>query len=112
MDKPTKKQTLLLEFINDFTKLNNYSPSYREIMAALNLKSVSAVAEHIDNCVAAGFLKRVPGTARSLEIVPPLDYTQTIELFHIKIHELEQKSGTKEDIQTLRSAAKLLEIDL
>ncbi len=73
MVKPTKKQTLLLEYIADFTASNDFSPSYREIAAALGLSSVSAVAEHIDNCVAAGHLKKIPGAARSLEVVQPVD---------------------------------------
>ena len=47
--KITKKQLAVLEFIENFTEENGYSPSYREIMAGLGLSSVSAVAEHIDN---------------------------------------------------------------
>ena len=56
----TKKQTLILDFINEFTATNNYSPSYREIMSGLGLTSVSAVAEHIDNLVAKGALRKIP----------------------------------------------------
>ena len=73
MSRPTKKQTALLEFIENFTQENNFSPSYREIMRAMSLSSVSAVAEHIENCIAAGFLKKTPGTARSLEVIKPVD---------------------------------------
>ena len=80
--KPTKKQTSLLTFIEEFTATNNFSPSYREIMRALGLSSVSAVAEHIDNCVAAGFLKKTPGAPRSLEVIKPVDIDQTIENLH------------------------------
>ena len=49
--KLTKKQVALLNFIQDFTEENGFSPTYREIMAGLELSSVSAVAEHIDNLV-------------------------------------------------------------
>ena len=73
MPKPTKKQTALLEYIETFTRENSFSPSYREIMRALHLNSVSAVAEHIENCVAAGFLKKIPNTPRSLEVIKPVD---------------------------------------
>ena len=45
---PTKKQYELLLFIDNFIKDNGYGPSYREIMRALNYKSVSTVAVHID----------------------------------------------------------------
>ena len=43
--KLTKKQALIIEFINDFTGTRGVSPTYREIMTALGLSSVSAVAE-------------------------------------------------------------------
>ena len=56
--KLTKKQLAVLEFIQDFTEERGISPSYREIQAGLALSSVSAVAEHIDNLVAKGVLKK------------------------------------------------------
>ena len=55
--KLTKKQALIIDFINDFTARQGESPSYREIMSALGLSSVSAVAEHIDNLVKKALLK-------------------------------------------------------
>lgn len=131
MNKPTKKQAALLKFIDEYTTANNVSPSYRDIQQALNLRSVSAVAEHINNCVAAGFLKKVPNTARSLEIIPIEDHKETIQLIQRKIIELnqqlapkvnaegevEQISQTKQesirdDIMTLKAAGKILGLDL
>lgn len=102
----TKKQTLILNFISDFTKENNYSPSYREIMTGLGLSSVSAVAEHVDNLVAKGVIKKVPGAARSLEITLK-NNSETIELF--KSHFL---TATPEERETLLAAAKILELNL
>ena len=64
----TKKQKLLLDFIDGFTKGQGYSPTYREIMQALGYKSVSTVAKHIDNLVAGGQLVKREGEARSLEV--------------------------------------------
>ena len=123
MQQPTKKQTALLKFINDFTEEHNYSPSYREIMRALNLNSVSAVAEHINNCVAAGFLKKVPGAARSLKVIPLHDYKETRALFRQKLADLNAKLesadtsdsaklGLRDDVRTLHAAAAILGIDL
>jgi SOS-response transcriptional repressor LexA len=68
-NKPTKKQTELLEFIEAFTVEHGYSPSYREIQAGFNLRSVSAVSEHIENLALKGLIRKVSGTARSLEVV-------------------------------------------
>lgn len=112
---PTKKQRVLLKFIQDFSIDHEYSPSYREIQRAMGLKSVSAVAEHIDNCVKAGFLKKIPNAARTLEVIPLETHEETQKLFVKKLKELEAQLaddptnvGLKDDITTLKGAAKLL----
>lgn len=66
---PTKKQRVLIDFIVQFTSEHGYNPSYREIMNALDYKSVSTVATHINNLVASGYLKKTDHSARSLEVV-------------------------------------------
>lgn len=104
--KLTKKQALIIDFIKEFTARQGESPSYREIMSALGLNSVSAVAEHIDNLVAKGALKKTPGTARSLEVVD-LSYPETTALFQ---QTLTRVSG--EEAATLRQAAEILGLDL
>lgn len=124
MNKPTKKQAALLKFIDDYSVENNASPSYREIQSALGLGSVATVAQHIENCVVAGFLKKVPNAARSLEVIPLEDYKETTQLLKGKIHDLtdklesgeelsEQKvQSIRDDIITLRAAAKILGLDV
>lgn len=104
--KLTKKQLAVLEFIQDFTEENGHSPSYREIMEGLGLTSVSAVAEHIDNLVAKGALRKTPGEARSLEI---LDYkhTETVNLFKAKMMD-----ASEADKSILLKAAEILGLDL
>lgn len=72
-NRPSKKQKELLGFIDEFIKGNGYGPSYREIMRALNYKSVSTVAIHVDGLVARGFLRKDKHSARSLEVVSVLD---------------------------------------
>ena len=104
--KLTKKQLALLDFLQDFTEEKGYSPSYREIMAGMGLTSVSAVAEHVENLVEKGVLKKVPGAARSLEI---LDYKHksTVELFKIRMMEC-----TEEEKKILLRAAEILGIEV
>ena len=104
--KLTKKQLAVLDFLQDFTEEKGYSPSYREIQAGLGLSSVSAVAEHIDNLVEKGVLKKVPGAARSLEI---LDYKheETVQLFQAKM-----VSCSEEEKKVLEQAAEILGLDL
>ena len=104
--KLTKKQLAVLDFLQNFTEENGYSPSYREIMTGLGLSSVSAVAEHIDNLIAKGVLRKVPGAARSLEV---LDYKheETVELFRVKMMDCAES-----DKEILVKAAEILGLDL
>lgn len=67
--KLTKKQKVLLDFVAEFSKEHDYSPTFREIMYALGYKSVSTVAKHIDNLVVLGCIVKREGEARSLEVI-------------------------------------------
>lgn len=67
--RPSKKQRELLSFIDGFIAGHGYGPSYREIMRALNYKSVSTVAVHVDGLIAKGHLHKRDHSARSLEVV-------------------------------------------
>ncbi len=69
--RPTKKQRELLSYIEEFIAAKGYSPSYREIMTALNYNSVATVALHIDNLIKRGHLEKRDHSARSLEVVDP-----------------------------------------
>lgn len=115
MANPTKKQLALLKFIEQFTQEHDVSPTYREIQAALGLRSVSAVAEHINNCVTAGYLKKTDNTARSLEVLIFEKHPEAEALFAKKITALEARlaehpedEAIKDGIATLKAAAKLL----
>ena len=68
-NRPSKKQRELLSFIESFIGSHGYGPSYREVMQALDYKSVSTVATHINNLVKKGQLIKRDGSARSLEVV-------------------------------------------
>ncbi len=104
--KLTKKQSAVLDFISDFQRTHDYSPSYREIAAGLNLTSVSSVAEHVDHLVALGALKRSPGAARSLEVVD-LSFPETTALFQTRL-----LTAKPDEVAILRKAGKILGIDL
>ena len=132
MTMPTKKQQALLKFIDEFTDANGVSPSYREIADGLGLSSIASVAQHIDNCVAAGFLEKRPHEARSLRVLGAVnEYPEFARLIRQKIAALnaqeaaesenpdisaEDRSVTKklvsEQIATLKKAAKILGIRL
>jgi SOS-response transcriptional repressor LexA len=67
--RPSKKQRELLSFIEGFIAGHGYGPSYREIMRALEYKSVSTVAVHVNGLIQKGQLIKHDRSARSLEVV-------------------------------------------
>jgi len=69
--RPTKKQKELLEYIEAFIAKQGYSPSYREIMKALQYSSVATVALHVNNLIRRGHLQKRDRSARSLEVLNP-----------------------------------------
>lgn len=104
--KLTKKQSLIVDFISEYTNREGESPSYREIMSALGLSSVSAVAEHIDNLVAKGAIRKTPGAARSLEVVD-LSFPETTTLFRERL-----AHASTDEANILEQAAEILGLDL
>ena len=104
--KLTKKQQVLLDFIKEFMNTHDYSPSYREICAGLGLSSTASVAEHINNLVALGALKKNDGAARSLEIVD-LSFPETTALFQSRLI-----TATPEEQKVLTEAAAILGLDV
>lgn len=119
--RPTKKQRELLSFIDSFIKGNGYGPSYREVMRALDYKSVSTVATHIDGLITRGWLRKKTHSARSLEVVTSQATTQPSvatasntshedwlkdEIAKRTTSDLDEQQKT--DLRTLAEAARIL----
>lgn len=113
--RPTKKQRELLSYITSFIASHGYGPSYREIMRALDYKSVSTVATHVDNLIARGHLRKRENSARSLELtnaaqpaavlvqqpVAPSQEKWLVDLVAAKFDEVEQKPPQAGEIDQL-----------
>ncbi|MGN7311489.1 LexA repressor [Alkalicoccobacillus gibsonii] len=65
----TRKQQEVYDFIEAFIKENHYSPSVREIMAAVNLKSSSTVAGHLNNIKDKGYITWIPSFNRTIRVL-------------------------------------------
>lgn len=119
--RPTKKQRELLSFIDGFIKGNGYGPSYREIMRALDYKSVSTVATHINGLIDRGWLVKRDNSARTLEVITPQDAAASTHLVGTMassaeqeiLHKIEALKGIdnqkySDDIEALQRALRIL----
>ena len=66
---PTKKQQEILNFLSNFIAGHGYCPSYREIMKGLGYNSTATVADHVNNLIKMGYVKKTTHRSRSLEVV-------------------------------------------
>jgi repressor LexA len=96
-NRPTKKQKELLSFIDGFIKGNGYGPSYREIMRALDYRSVSTVATHVNGLISRGWLIKKDNSARTLEVVAPTESTTVATLAVASTPTAEQEIKAKLD---------------
>lgn len=107
--RPSKKQRELLTFIDNFINSQGYGPSYREVMRALDYKSVSTVATHIDGLITRGLLRKKDNSARSLEVVnqakenPDKAHIDWLKK-HIKTRENLETEASLKEAEQLRSA--------
>lgn len=62
------KERQLLEFITQFIQRYGYAPTLKEIGDALGMNSPATVHEHIDRLRIKGYIKKLDGTARGLEV--------------------------------------------
>lgn len=117
-EKTTKKQRELLSYIETFIKQNDFSPSYREIMKAMRYKSVSTVANHIDNLIERGYIKKGKSGIRMLEIVSvssELDkhkkWLKRILASKCKHLQSVNTSEAKQDLAAIERVSKLLSLE-
>lgn len=116
-NRPTKKQRELLSFIDSFIKGNGYGPSYREVMRALDYRSVSTVATHVDGLIARGYLRKTDNSARSLQVVTTAaevtapDQTPHLDWLRREITIRRQTEAPEKQVEAdlLESAYKLLD---
>ena len=63
------RERQLLDFITQFIQRYGYAPTLKEIGEALGMGSPATVHEHIDRLRIKGFIRKLDGTARGLEVV-------------------------------------------
>lgn len=64
---PRERQ--ILEFAAQFIQRHNYAPTLREIGDAVGLRSVATVHEHLSRLERKGYIKKIVGSKRGIEII-------------------------------------------
>ena len=64
-----QRERQILDFITQFIQRFGYAPTLKEIAESVGLKSVATVHEHVDRLRQKGFIKKLDGTNRGLEVV-------------------------------------------
>ncbi len=78
MDKLTKRQKEILDFITYYLKDNDYSPSYMEIADHFGISSPATIHQHVKALEEKGYLKAQENQKRSLEPVLLSSYRDSI----------------------------------
>ncbi len=65
----TKKQKLILDFINDFQEKNGFPPTVRDICLGVGLRSTATVFTHLKNLEEKGFLNKSSSKNRAISVV-------------------------------------------
>ena len=69
MPRTSDKAQLIVDFVNQFIKENGYSPSVREIGAAVGLRSTASVSYHLQALQAKGLLQAPGAKGRKRALV-------------------------------------------
>lgn len=63
------KERQLLDFIIQFTQRYGFAPTLKEIGSSMGINSVATVHEHLGKLRTKGFIKKLDGTARGIEVI-------------------------------------------
>lgn len=71
MNKSTlyPRERQVLEFIFQFTQRFGYAPTLQEIGESLGMHSVATVHEHIDHLRQKGYVRKIDGVSRGIEVL-------------------------------------------
>src|SRR5947199_2771147 len=71
MRQLTQRQQQILRFIQGKQDSDGLTPTFREIAAHFRFNSPNAALSHVQALREKGFLKNLPGRARSLQVLDP-----------------------------------------
>ncbi len=74
----TKKQKMILDFINDFQGKNGYPPTVRDICIGVGLRSTATVFTHLKNLEEKGVLNKSSAKNRAISVVKEATVTEFV----------------------------------
>lgn len=77
MQKLSKRQQMIYDFIKNEVEMKGYPPSVREIAKAVGLASSSTVHGHLERIEKKGYIRRDPTKPRAIEILEPTETETT-----------------------------------
>ena len=80
MEKLTKRQEDILDYIKKYIVAHGFPPTIREIGAALDLSSPATIHAHLANLEKKGFIKKQDSKNRTLELLVDNEYDVKDEL--------------------------------
>lgn len=80
----TKKQKLILDFINDFQDKNGFPPTVRDICIGVGLRSTATVFTHLKNLEEKGVLNKSSSKNRAISVVKPQE--SSVEAPHLSVN--------------------------
>lgn len=79
MEKLTKRQNDVLNYIKEYIVAHGYPPTVREIGKALNISSPATIHAHIANLESKGFIKKEGSKNRAIELLVENEYSKQNE---------------------------------
>jgi repressor LexA len=76
----TKRQRDIYNCIYRFIKKHGYSPSLEEICSQVGVSSLATIHKHLHNLEQKGVIRRKWNKGRSIEIISPILYPDSVEL--------------------------------
>ena len=102
INKLTKKQEEIYEYIKDHVQKRNYPPSVRDICAKVGLKSTSSVFTYLNDLEKLGLIRKDPAHPRAIEILN----REGLSLEHKVIHAEERQEEAQKECSESSSEGK------
>jgi len=80
----TARQSKLLEFIAGFISQEGFCPSYRQMMATLNIRSSGDISRLVKSLEERGCIRRMPNRGRTIEVLVPVKIEHQITTAPLK----------------------------